>query len=489
MSEPGSPTEQTPHVKPQRDLIGIICLLLVLGGTGFLGYSVFRDKGPDYPDEWDSRVLPYVKIVEKERDLKFKHPVTVEFLAPEEFEETVSADKDDLSKDEKEEIDQFTGLTRAIGLISGDVDLFEAFNDVRSSGTLAYYSFKSRSVTVRGTELTPASKSTLVHELTHALQDQHFDIGTRTQELDKDAEDGDTKDGEGSVLDAVIEGDARRIETKYANSLSEEDRRALEKSQAEEVDDAEQDIKDVPKVVVTIVSSPYALGEALVTTVDQHGGNGAVDDLFRDTPKHESALLDPFTVITDSDGATEVDAPELEDGAEEFETGEFGALTTFFMLAERLPIRDALAASDAWGGDRYVGYEEDGSSCVQIAYAGESTEATQTLFTALSSWIGAAPGTPSSVERDGDRVLFRSCDPGTEGPKGNDVSQEALALASARTFLGLTFMQGSGAPAKSAQCFATGLIQEFTIQQLNDPELAKDPAVQRKVQALGAACR
>ena len=45
-----------------------------------------------------------------------------------------------------------------------------------SEGTLAYYDPSGEQVFVRGTELTPAVRVTLAHELAHVLQDQHFDL-------------------------------------------------------------------------------------------------------------------------------------------------------------------------------------------------------------------------------------------------------------------------------------------------------------------------
>ena len=52
-----------------------------------------KAPGPTYPKAWDSRILPYTKIAEKQRGLLFKHPVAVRFLPPEEFEKTVTTDE------------------------------------------------------------------------------------------------------------------------------------------------------------------------------------------------------------------------------------------------------------------------------------------------------------------------------------------------------------------------------------------------------------
>jgi hypothetical protein len=64
-------------------------------------------------------------------------------------------------------------------------------------------------VFVRGDELTPAVRVTLAHELTHVLQDQHFDL----QRLDEP----DFEEHEG--LRAMAEGDAGRIEDIYVTDV------------------------------------------------------------------------------------------------------------------------------------------------------------------------------------------------------------------------------------------------------------------------------
>ena len=65
---------------------------------------------------------------------------------------------------------------RAVGLVAGGVDLLDSVSDLQQSGVLAYYDPKRERITVRGKELDVARRVTLAHELTHALQDQHFDL-------------------------------------------------------------------------------------------------------------------------------------------------------------------------------------------------------------------------------------------------------------------------------------------------------------------------
>ena len=302
MSGLGSPPPPPPAPAPtsrstatvSRWVILLVLVLVVTGGAfaARLLITSGRHHGPTYPAAWDARILPYAKIAEKQRGLYFKHPVAVRFLTAAKFKKTVTSDKKDLSKKDREELDQTTALLRAFGLIKGDLDLFEAANDFSGSGTLAYYSFEDRNITIRGETVTPAMRSTLVHELTHVLQDQHFGIGAREKKLEKAKDDASSE--QGTVLDALVEGDADRMETSYRQSLSRKQRKALDSSKQGEFDEANKTYKKIPKIIITIATSPYTLGEAMVQTAAANGGNSAVDELFRKTPTNESALLDPL---------------------------------------------------------------------------------------------------------------------------------------------------------------------------------------------------
>ena len=170
---------------------------------------------------------PYADVVERERGLEFKHPVYVDFLSDKAFNEQVVADKEDLTDEDRVEIEQATGQFRALGLVQGDVDVFDSVNELSSSAVIGFYSFDDERIRVRGTELTPEVQSTLVHELTHALQDQYFDVGTRFDLVKDD-------DTAAAAYRTLVEGDARRVETAWRESLDKKSRKALEAALAEQ---------------------------------------------------------------------------------------------------------------------------------------------------------------------------------------------------------------------------------------------------------------
>ena len=471
-------------------MIGLgVAIMLALVAT--IAVVVIRGPGQSssnaYPAQWDSRIAPYAKIAEKQRGLQFKHPVAVRFMPPAKFEKTVT-DDEKLTADDRAEIEHFTALMRAFGLISGDVDLYKAFKDAYGGGTLAYYSFDDKRISVRGETLTPAVRPTLVHELTHALQDQYFDIGDRMKKLDKESEKGPST-SESSVLQAINEGDAERVATLYRGTLTAAQRKALAASEKAQSDEADTRLKGVPKVVLTMVGSPYALGQGLVETVAADGGNARVDKLFRDPPTHETALLDPFRVLDGDAGATKVAIPKLADGEKKFDSGELGVLTWYLMLAQRLPLHEALAVADGWGGDAYVGFDRDKTSCARIDYAGRTAADTTRMLSALQQWVARVPGSRATAVRDGELVRFESCDPGKTVRIGKDESEDALSLAATRAALGAVFLR-AGAQAPVARCAAGKLVDAFPVSKLSDPSFgAHDPAVITRVQRLVASCR
>jgi hypothetical protein len=480
-----------PVRKPTSDVpiwMVLVAVVLMLALAGAAAFFLMRDdtkKGPSYPDQWDSRIAPYAKIAEKQRGLLFIHPVTVRFLPPAKFEKTVTTDEKELDKDDRAEIKQFTGLMRAFGLIRGDVDLFAAGNDFSGGGTLAYYSFADERITIRGNRVTPSVRSTLVHELTHVLQDQHFDIGDRLKKLGKKAEDSG-KTSESDVLDAIAEGDAVRVETDYRKSLNARQRKALDAGQKDEFSQASKRLNRVPKVITTMLTSPYTLGRALVEAAAADGDNAAVDKLFRDPPKEETSLLDPLQALAGEIRAVKVAKPKLEDGEKKFDSGEFGVLTLYFMLAERLPLLDALAAADGWGGDAYVAFERGGASCARLAYVGKRPQDTTRMLSAMQHWIAAAPGSPAKVSRDGERLRFESCDPGKAADVGKDASADAVGLLTTRTYVGLAVLQ-KGASDEFAHCVAVRMVRAFPYSVLVDPNAG--PAVKARVQRIAADCR
>ena len=414
------------------------------------------------------------------------HPVPVRFLSDADFRLKVTSDETKLTDVERRQIQQTEGLFRALGLLDGHTDLFEASNDLSGAGVIGYYSDKDKIVRVRGDRLTPATKVTLVHELTHALQDQHFDLLARDKEFETDDDSSAA-----SAFQALVEGDATRIERAYRDSLTDDERNAVEGDESKTASRYQNDVADVPGILQTLMGAPYAFGEAMLAVATTVDGDDEVDALFRDPPTTDEQLIDPWTLLGDRDEPLKVGAVHLSRNEHQFDSGTFGELSWYLVLAERIPLIKALDASDGWGGDSYTGFRRNGATCVRVRYRADTPNDLAEMESALDEWIAAGASAAASVHRLGAELVFESCDRGSTAEADSDVSDRAVGLALTRTYLSIAAFGGLGGGDEDvAHCVADGLVHQFSVKTLANPDPTDDDvtAMQTAAQALYAQC-
>jgi hypothetical protein len=424
----GVPWYPGPPLAPRRRK-GPIIAVAVVAVIGLVGIgAVVLTTGDQYPDEWDSRVSDLVDFVESERGLEFEHPVPVEFLSDEEYSTETRIDESTVTDADRTAMEEDSATLVALGLVPADLDLLEAGNDLTDSGTLAFYDPTSERVVVRGDELTPALRGTLVHELTHVLQDQHFDL-----EQPPPANTAGAYEAQA----AIVEGDAMRIETAWVYTLSEADQDTYWNDNMSAGDASEEQLAAVPGALQAQFAAPYAFGEPLVTLLALSGGNDAVDGAFEDPPVTSEQLIDPRALFAGNE-AVDVDAPDVPDGGDRLgRAGELGATTLLVTLAERIDAFQALDAVDGWGGDAAVTYKLDGRTCLDARLVGDTPADTDELLQALDAWVAAGPEGIASVAREGDQIVLASCspDPGAGAAPGSTRSLDVLGAVAARSFV------------------------------------------------------
>ncbi|CAN5627832.1 hypothetical protein BH10ACT1_BH10ACT1_19670 [soil metagenome] len=456
---PGLDTASIPRIdRAPRWILGLATVVVFALAVG-AGYVVL-EGGRKYPSAWDSRVAPIAAFVAKSRSLSFDHPVEVRFLSEAEYRAASTGDDGggdpaEEAADSSEEDDSLAQL-RALGLIEGKVDLGKAGDTLSDSGTLAFYSPDTKEVYVRGTEMTPGLRVTLAHELTHVLQDQHFDLG-RIQDLPED---------EAPVMRAIAEGDAGRIEQRYVDEVLTADERATyEKGYADEGKKAFETIdKEVPPVLTALFQAPYIFGPELVDYLEQKGGDKVIDGAFEDVP-NEEVLFNPLIYGTPAAKATplSVDQPS---GTEKIDDGQFGPTAWYLLLASRMAPAAALKATDGLGGDGYVVYRQKGTVCVQVHAKGDTAADVTQLADALKGWVGKSPAGTASVEVADETVHFQSCDPGDAAKGAGSVSVDLLQVPATRTQIYDQVMKGGGATSDQAGCYANAIVGRFTLEQI-----------------------
>jgi hypothetical protein len=328
-------------------------------------------------------------FVEEARGLEFLEEVEVELLPDDDFRGRLLEELDE----DAEELGATNGVLRALQLIEPDDDLREILPQFLGDAVVGFYDPESGELVVRGSDVTPYVRSTLVHELTHALDDQHFELHRpELEELDDESI---------TAFSALVEGSAVRVEEAWVDQLSREDQRALRAEEAEL--GASIDVRGVPPVVPQLIGFPYTYGPVFIDALLDDGGQERLDEAFEDPPTTTAQIIDPARFLA---GRSPVEVPTPPADGEVVDEGVYGQWALLLTLADKLPGTDATEAGRGWAGDRYVAWSDGEQTCVRSTFVLFTRSDAAALAGALEEW--ADDHGDAEVEA-GDEVTLTAC--------------------------------------------------------------------------------
>jgi hypothetical protein len=147
-----------------------------------------------------------------------------------------------------------------------------------------------------------APRSVIAHEVTHALQDEHF-------QLTRGAFAPHPRDRDGQLAaQALAEGDATDVQSRYVAQLSPA---ALVGELARTLGSLPADTGPGPVAFLQReLLYPYAAGEAFVRALRGRGGQRLLDRAFRHPPRTTAAVLDPARYLAGDPPARRVVLPQ-----------------------------------------------------------------------------------------------------------------------------------------------------------------------------------
>jgi hypothetical protein len=471
--------------KGQGRMAVLLAMVLVLGLISAAGFLFTMDrgpKGPVHPDAWDPRVMDLVAFVERERGLTFEHPVFIDFLPAEEIARQMRAAVSAPDGQALAAAARQTSELRALGLISGDVDLLESAGTLTAEGVIAFYDPVSERITAPDEEMGPRQRSVMVHELTHVLQDQHFDLD-RTEQA---APAPDT-------YRALVEGDASRIEQRYVEQLSAEEQQAVYSDNDAAYDEYQVATEAIAPTLDAFQAAPYLLGEGMVNTLVDFDGQAGIDALLRRPPRSDELLLDP-SHYRGNGSVVEVSAPSVVAGEEVVDQGTLGPLAWYLMLVEVTDSATAIEAAFGWGGDAYVMVANGEQNCVRMNYRGDTKDDLRELHAALDQWAAAAPAIRRDVALVGDELRVTACDPGPDVvvPLAGTPTD---ALMIPRMVMELAIqLHAEGFAYREARCVGIEFVSQYSVAELSAFVMASEPTAEQlavrdaRIGAAMAAC-
>jgi hypothetical protein len=339
----------------------------------------------------DAFVPQAISFVEAHRGLRFKQPVKVNHLSDAAFAQRIVS----LQQRDRADTDRQAKIYRALGLVGRNVDVEKAEEQLLSSGVVGYYDPKTKELVVRGDTASLSVKHVVVHELTHALQDQWFGLDTDQR--------GQTDDHTLAYV-SLVEGDAVRIEREYVASLSSGERQQLAKEESA----LGAPPSDVPSVLVELLTFPYVAGPPFVSAVLHAKGQSGLDGAFKETPAGTNQVVQPDLFL-----GGEVPQMVTEPGAEgpAFDRGvlgeaQMGVLLESGVASGALSRDQEQTAARTWAGDRYVAWSSGDNYCVRVRFAARSAAGAAQLGSALQK----VPGGSARVQvEQGSQPVLTSC--------------------------------------------------------------------------------
>jgi hypothetical protein len=390
-------------------VVGLLAALTITTDAPRAGASVVTQ-------DWDARIRPVAKQVERIRGLKFVHPVPIVMAPTPQFKRRWREHQSRLllglgpTRRYHEEI-----VLRAFSLAPPEFSMDDLAHE-SAAGILAFYDYDGKRIVVRGHTVNVAVKAQVARELTLALQEQRFRTGATLRRLH-------TID-EIQAYNTLIEGDADRVALAYIQTLSRKlQRKALDPSADSELEDS-----DVAWPMLAVGGAPYAFGPGLVAGLQLDGGDRAIDRAFRNPPKHQVEAFNP----TSNANALRVRvvAPKVREGERKIgPPAPIGATTLYVALANRIDPAIAMLAADAWGGSSAQAFVYEGDPCVRASFRPATSVAAGALVAGLRQWTEADPDGKSSVHEAGGQVTLDACGGSLTGYDLGGVSWIMVPLA------------------------------------------------------------
>ncbi len=340
-------------------------------------------SGLDLPDEVIAQLEDLMTKTQEIRGLPFLETPTITVVGEAEFQSRVLA----AVAEGLEDLPADQALYRLLGLLSETSNLEQMLRDLYGEQVAGFYDGELREIVVptRAEGLSLVQQGTMVHELTHALTDQHFDFEThRTNMSDTDRWD------EAAAFLALVEGDATLAELHWIRTLSQRDLGLLlgESLQADT-----SVLDSMPQFIQDSLLFPYLAGLGFVQALYEGGGWESVNDAYRTMPGLPGSTEQ---VITPSDferdlPATITTRPLDIPGYELVVTSTWGEQGLRLMFDQILGESRSLTASDGWGGDYYhQWYDGSGNAAFVLVYIGDTVDDLQELRSALLDYQRSA---------------------------------------------------------------------------------------------------
>lgn len=318
----------------------------------------------DLPSAVKVQLAGLIERAQEVRELPFLTPPNIVVVSDEELEARVRSSIEEGA----DEFPADEALYKLLGLLGPEADLEMLLLDLYGEQVAGFYDGETGEIVVPAREsgFSILQQGTMIHELVHALTDQHFGF----DEAFRAMIDGERLD-EAGAYQALIEGDATLAEVMWVQSLSQAELGAF-LAESLEVDTSV--FEGVPQFISDSLIFPYDSGLVFVQDLYRGGGWPAVDEAYSILPTLPGSTEQ---VITPDDYQRDlpvvVEMPTITLPGYQLErTSVWGEEAFYTMLDQVLSESASAEAADGWGGDRYHQWFDGENSAFLLLYRGDT---------------------------------------------------------------------------------------------------------------------
>ncbi|MEO8393577.1 MAG: hypothetical protein ABI700_11360 [Chloroflexota bacterium] len=383
----------------------IFVILLVLLGVNV---SLAQDATPEPTEEIISPALAQQmagleQITQTLRGLTAKSPVEHRFPTRQQTIDYLKASYDREFPPEK--FAELKSFYVALDLLPADIDLQSVYLGLLGSQVAGYYDPETKTMNVlepdaasQGKPLSFTDQITYIHEFTHALQDQYFDLNALLPpELENDPD-------RGLAVTSLVEGDATASMTLYMQAVEAKNPFAVLGMLVQGAQAGNLTLPEgVPPILTDELLFPYTEGLNFILALNTSGGWDAINAAFKNPPTTTEQILHPDKYLAGEDAQTVVlndMSAVLGDGWTNEWDSSVGEYYLRQMLGVQLNTSEASKAAAGWGGDHLRVYTNGDqiASTLKITW---DTPAEQSEFERLYEQYG--------LKRFGSAVYANGC--------------------------------------------------------------------------------
>ncbi len=398
-----------------------------------------------------ARVPAIAQAVAEIRHLPLKHPVPAVLQSQDDFRKYLETEL--LKEMPPEKTAQSVRALVRLGFLKQSIDLGKTVEDAMLSQAGAYYDPDTKKFYVVLVPDDPMMLDVMsAHELTHALDDQYFDLGAYTNDpthsLTNDVQQARRMVAEGEATLVMIAYQARvaahvdlfepaqrMMRAAIVAQFAAMDPEKLAKEMAASGALVEQmgpslkasldAMSTIPPFILDPLFSAYTKGALAIDATQQASGWDGVGKLYTDPPESTEQLLHPRDkLVAKRDHPVAITFPPARGvlkGLAPLDTDVVGELTmeTYFRTwGDPTPEAEVLG----WGGDRYVAYDAGGKVIAAWLTTWDTEKDATRFAAAYQASLGKRfPGETVGSDTAGGSVQHRDGTATTLKRSGKDV--------------------------------------------------------------------